>query len=133
MRTKRLEAAAGGSRHPMTIWGRRVVIRDRAPPNLTTRQLMTRMTRGEPRTSWSLRRRRSSTSRVKLSFWLSGGHAGVPDVGPTFPELAVKAGLAHAEIASGRHDDRLAARVGNPLGRREHVVHSRRRGDSRRH
>jgi hypothetical protein len=39
-----------------------------------------------------------------LSFWWPRG---VPDVGPTFPELAVKAGLAHAEIASGRHDDRL--------------------------
>ena len=42
---------------------------------------------------------------------------GIPDVSPTFPELALKAGLAHAEIASGRYDDALAARVGNPLGR----------------
>jgi hypothetical protein len=41
----------------------------------------------------------------------------VADIGPTFPELAVKAGLAHAEIASGRYDDDLAASVGNPLGR----------------
>jgi hypothetical protein len=42
---------------------------------------------------------------------------GVPDVGQTFPELALKAGLAHAEIASGLHDNDLVARVGNPLGR----------------
>jgi hypothetical protein len=42
---------------------------------------------------------------------------GVPDVGPTFPELAIKAGLAHAEIASGLHDGELANRFGNPLGR----------------
>jgi hypothetical protein len=42
---------------------------------------------------------------------------GVPDVSPTFPELALKAALAHAEISSGRHDGKLAERVGNPLGR----------------
>ena len=41
----------------------------------------------------------------------------LPDVSPTFPELALKAGEAHAAIASGLHDDALAARVGNPLGR----------------
>jgi hypothetical protein len=41
----------------------------------------------------------------------------LPDVSPTFPELALKAGEAHAAIASGLHDDDLAARVGNPLGR----------------
>jgi hypothetical protein len=40
-----------------------------------------------------------------LRFWWPRG---VPDVSPTFPELALKAGLAHAEIASGRHDDDLA-------------------------
>jgi hypothetical protein len=41
---------------------------------------------------------------------------GVPDISPAFPELALKAGLAQAEIASGRYDDALAANVGNPQG-----------------
>jgi hypothetical protein len=49
-----------------------------------------------------------------LSLWWPRG---VPDVGQTFPELALKAGQAQAEIASGRYDERLAARVGNTLGR----------------
>ena len=49
-----------------------------------------------------------------LSLWWP---IGVPDVSPTFPELALKAGLAHAEIASGRYDGKLAERLGNSLGR----------------
>jgi len=49
-----------------------------------------------------------------LVLWWPGG---VPDVHPTFLELAVKAGQAHAEIASGRYDDQLADSIGHPLGR----------------
>jgi len=41
---------------------------------------------------------------------------GAPDVRPTFAELAVKAGGAHAEIASGMYDNKLADVVGNSLG-----------------
>jgi len=55
-----------------------------------------------------------ASQRNVLPFWWPRG---VPDVSPTFPELALKAGLAHAEIASGHHDGDLAARVGNSLGR----------------
>lgn len=42
---------------------------------------------------------------------------GLPDVRPTFSELALKAGEAHAAIASGAYDEDLGARVGGPLGR----------------
>jgi hypothetical protein len=56
----------------------------------------------------------ASQDQLLRLWWPQGG---VPDVGPTFPELALTAGLAHAEIASGRHDDALAAQFGGPLGR----------------
>jgi hypothetical protein len=49
-----------------------------------------------------------------LVLWWPGG---VPDVRPTFPELAVKAAQAQAEIASGRYDVQLADSIGHPLGR----------------
>jgi hypothetical protein len=63
---------------------------------------------------------------VKEHWWPGG----VPDVRTTFQELANRAGRAHAEIASGMHDEALALVVGDTLGRpkvgllRAHLVRS---------
>jgi hypothetical protein len=50
------------------------------PPSLATRPTVTLTIRVEPRTSWSLRRKRSFTSPASLNFCLGGGH-------PVYPVL----------------------------------------------